>query len=174
MVMRRMDASGTGPQEIIMSLKTKLVSSLLSLAVVAGAMAGTVGQSEAKKFSKGEIAAIAGVGGLVLGLGIANAGRGPYYDGYYGNSWGPCRPLLRPLPDLRPSQRYLYRFRRFPASLQALRGGDPSLQRFQGRDARRPSFALRGRFRAPCRRSPSSLPRPLDAPTGRYWPRDPA
>ena len=71
-----------------MSLKTKLVSSLLSLAVVAGAMAGTVGQSEAKKFSKGEIAAIAGVGGLVLGLGIANAGRGPYYDGYYGSSWG--------------------------------------------------------------------------------------
>ena len=53
MVMRRMDASGTGPQEIIMSLKTKLVSSLLSLTVVAGAMAGTVGQSEAKKLSKG-------------------------------------------------------------------------------------------------------------------------
>jgi len=69
-----------------MSLRTKIVSSLLSLTVVAGAMAGTVGQSEAKKLSKGEVAAIAGVGGFVLGLGIANANRGPYYDGYYG-SW---------------------------------------------------------------------------------------
>jgi hypothetical protein len=70
-----------------MSLKTKLVSSLLSLTVVAGAMAGTIGQSEAKKLSKGEIAAIAGVGGFVLGLGIANANRGPYYDGHHYNSW---------------------------------------------------------------------------------------
>ena len=70
-----------------MSLRTKIVSSLLSLTVVAGAMAGTVGQSEAKKLSKGEVAAIAGVGGFVLGLGIANANRGPYYDGYYGGSW---------------------------------------------------------------------------------------
>lgn len=70
-----------------MSLKTKLVSSLLSLSVIAGAMAGTVGQSGAKKLSKGEVAAIAGVSGLVLGLGIANASRGPYYDGYYGSLW---------------------------------------------------------------------------------------
>lgn len=72
-----------------MSLRTSIVSSLLSLTVVAGAMAGTVGQSEAKKLSKGEVAAIAGVGGFVLGLGIANANRGPYYydDGYYGGSW---------------------------------------------------------------------------------------
>jgi hypothetical protein len=79
-----MDAS---KQEIIMSIRTKLVSSLVSLTVVAGAMAGTVEQSAAKKLSKGEVAAIAGVGGLVLGLGIANASRGPYYDGYYGGSW---------------------------------------------------------------------------------------
>ena len=71
-----------------MSFRTKLVSSLLSLSVIASAMAGTVGQSEAKKLSKGEVAAIAGVGGLVLGLAIANAGRGPYYDGYYRSSWG--------------------------------------------------------------------------------------
>lgn len=70
-----------------MSLKTKLVSSLLSLTVVAGAMAGTVGQSEAKKLSKTEVGVIAGVGGLVLGLGIANANRGPYYHGYHYNSW---------------------------------------------------------------------------------------
>lgn len=70
-----------------MSLRTKLVSSLLSISVIASALAGTVGQSEAKKLSKGEVAAIAGVGGLVLGLGIANAGRGPYYGGYYRSSW---------------------------------------------------------------------------------------
>ena len=70
-----------------MSIRTKLVSSLVSLTVVAGAMAGTVEQSAAKKLSKGEVAAIAGVGGLVLGLGIGNASRGPYYDGYYGDSW---------------------------------------------------------------------------------------
>ena len=70
-----------------MSFKTKLVSSLLSLTVLAGAMAGTVEQSAAKKLSKGEIAVIAGVGGLVLGLGIANANRGPDYDGYHGGSW---------------------------------------------------------------------------------------
>lgn len=70
-----------------MSLRTKVVSSLLSLSVVAGAMAGTVGQSEAKKLGKGEVAAIAGVGGLILGLGIANASRGPYYDGYHRSSW---------------------------------------------------------------------------------------
>jgi hypothetical protein len=82
-----MDASQRGPQEIVMSFKTKLVSSLLSLTVVAGAMAGTVGQSEAKKLSKGEVAAIAGVGGFVLGLGIANANRGPDYYGYRRTSW---------------------------------------------------------------------------------------
>jgi hypothetical protein len=69
------------------SLRTKLVSSLLSLTVLAGAMAGTVEQSAAKKLSKGEIAAIAGVGGLVLGLGIANAGRGPDYYGDHRSSW---------------------------------------------------------------------------------------
>lgn len=70
-----------------MSLKTKFVSSLLSLTVVAGALAGTIGQSEAKKLSKGEIAAIAGVGGFVLGLGIANAGRGPDYYGNHRSPW---------------------------------------------------------------------------------------
>jgi hypothetical protein len=70
-----------------MSLRTKLVSSMLSLGVIAGAMAGTVGQSEAKKLSKGEVAAIAGVGGFVLGLGIANANRGPDYYGYHRSSW---------------------------------------------------------------------------------------
>lgn len=69
-----------------MSLRTKLVSSLVSLTVAAVAVAGTVEQSAAKKLSNGEIAAIAGIGGLVLGLGIANAGHGP---GYYDNHSSP-------------------------------------------------------------------------------------
>ena len=70
-----------------MSFKAKLASSLLSLTIVAGAIAGTVEQSAAKKLSKGEIAAIAGVGGFVLGLGIANANRGPEYYGDHRSSW---------------------------------------------------------------------------------------
>ena len=70
-----------------MSLKTKFVSGLLSLTVVAGAMAGTVEQSAAKKLSDGEIAAIAGVGGFVLGLGIASANRGPDYYGDHRSAW---------------------------------------------------------------------------------------
>jgi len=70
-----------------MSLKTKLVSGLLSLTVIAGSMAGTVEQSAAGKLTNGEIAAIAGVGGLVLGLGLANANRGPDYYGYHRGSW---------------------------------------------------------------------------------------
>ena len=70
-----------------MSLKAKFVSSLLSLTVLAGAMAGTVEQSAAKKLSKGEVAAIAGVGGFVLGLGIASANHGPDYYGDHRSSW---------------------------------------------------------------------------------------
>ena len=72
-----------------MSLKTKLVSSLLSLTVMAGAFAGTVEQSAAKKLTKGEVAAIAGVGGFILGAAIANSNRGPEYyeDHSYGGSW---------------------------------------------------------------------------------------
>ena len=70
-----------------MSFKAKLASSLLSLTIAAGAIAGTVEQSAAKKLSKGEIAAIAGVGGFVLGLGIANANRGPDYYGDHRSSW---------------------------------------------------------------------------------------
>ena len=65
-----------------MSLRTKLVSGLLSLTVVAGTMACTVEQSAAKKLSDAEIAAL-GVGALVLGLGIASFGHGPdYYDSH--------------------------------------------------------------------------------------------
>jgi len=70
-----------------MSIKTKLVSGLLSLTVIAGSMAGTVEQSSAGQLTNGEIAAIAGVGGLVLGLGLANANRGPDYYGDHRGSW---------------------------------------------------------------------------------------
>ena len=65
-----------------MSLRTKLVSGLLSLTVIAGTMAGTVEQSAAKKLTDAEIAAL-GVGALALGLGIATLGHGPdYYDNH--------------------------------------------------------------------------------------------
>lgn len=67
-----------------MSLRTKTVSGLLALTVIAGAMAGSVGQSEARRLTRGEVGAIAGIGGVVLGLGIANANRGPDYYGYHG------------------------------------------------------------------------------------------
>lgn len=70
-----------------MSFSTKLVSGLLALGVVSGAMAGATGQSQAGSLSKGEVAAIAGIGGLVLGLGIANASRGPDYYGDHRSSW---------------------------------------------------------------------------------------
>lgn len=62
-----------------MSLNIKIASSLLALSLVAGSMAATTGHSQAGSLSKGEVAAIAGIGGLVLGLGIASASRGPYY-----------------------------------------------------------------------------------------------
>ncbi len=70
-----------------MSLKTKFVAGILSLAVISGALAGTAGQSQAGSLSTGEAAAIAGVGGLVLGLGLATANRGPDYYGYHPTSW---------------------------------------------------------------------------------------
>jgi len=70
-----------------MSFKTKFVSGLLSLTVLAGSMASTVEQSAAGKLTNGEIAAIAGVGGLVLGLGLANANRGPDHYGDHRGSW---------------------------------------------------------------------------------------
>lgn len=72
-----------------MSLRTKIVSTLVSLTVAAGAIAGATQPSAAGKLSKGEIAAIAGVGGFIVGSAIANANRGPvYYDHYsYRSSW---------------------------------------------------------------------------------------
>lgn len=69
-----------------MSFKTKVASSLLSITIAAGAIAGTVEQSAAKKFSNGEVAAIAGIGGFILGATIANGNRGPGYYGHY-SSW---------------------------------------------------------------------------------------
>ena len=63
-----------------MSLKTKIASSLLSITVAAVAVAGSVEPSAAKKLTNGQAAAIAGIGGFVLGAAIADANRGPYYD----------------------------------------------------------------------------------------------
>ncbi|MEW9806540.1 BA14K family protein [Mesorhizobium sp. ZMM04-5] len=70
-----------------MSFRTTFVSGLLSLGVVAGAMAGATGQSQAGSLSKGEVAAIAGIGGLALGLGIASAAHGPEYYDYHRSPW---------------------------------------------------------------------------------------
>jgi hypothetical protein len=76
-----MDASPTGSQETTMSLKSKITSSLLSITVAAIAVAGTIEPSAAKKLTNGQVAAIAGIGGFVLGATIAGANRGPYYHG---------------------------------------------------------------------------------------------
>ena len=83
-----------------MSLRTKLVSGLLSLTIVAGAMAGTVEPSAAQKLTTGEIAAIAGIGGFVIGLGIASSAAVRITTATMQLLGTPRRPLLRPLPDL--------------------------------------------------------------------------
>lgn len=71
-----------------MSFKTKIISGLLSLTVAAVAIVGAVEPSAAKKLSKGEVAAIAGIGGFVLGATIADANRGPYHGGYSHHRYG--------------------------------------------------------------------------------------
>ncbi len=70
-----------------MSLKTKLISTLISFTVAGVAIAGAIQPSAAKKLSHGEVAAIAGIGGIVLGAAIANANRGPDYYGDHRSSW---------------------------------------------------------------------------------------
>jgi isopentenyl diphosphate isomerase/L-lactate dehydrogenase-like FMN-dependent dehydrogenase len=70
-----------------MSLKIKFASSLLALSVVIGSMGATAGQSQAGSLSKSELAAIAGIGGLVLGLGIASAGHRPESYDYHSSPW---------------------------------------------------------------------------------------
>jgi hypothetical protein len=82
MVMRPIKAS-TRPQETVMSLRTKLVSTVVALTVTAGALATATQPSAAGSLSKGEIAALAGVGGFIAGSVIANANRGPYYRAPY-------------------------------------------------------------------------------------------
>lgn len=69
-----------------MSLRTKLVSTLVSITIAAGALAGATQPSAAGKLTKGQIAALAGVGGFIVGTAIANANRGPVYHGYR-SSW---------------------------------------------------------------------------------------
>jgi hypothetical protein len=68
-----------------MPQKSRLVSGLLSLTVIAGTLAGAVEQSAAGKLSDAEIAAL-GLGAIAFGLGIATFGHGP---GYYDNHSSP-------------------------------------------------------------------------------------
>ncbi len=70
-----------------MSLKTKITSSLLALTVAGIAIAGAIQPSSAKKLTNAEAAAIAGIGGFVLGAAIANSNRGPDYYGDHRSSW---------------------------------------------------------------------------------------
>ena len=70
-----------------MSLKTKLVSTLVSITIAAGALASATQPSAAGKLTKGQIGVLAGVGGFIVGTAIANANRGPVYGGGYHSSW---------------------------------------------------------------------------------------
>ena len=70
-----------------MSLKAKITSSLLALTVATIAVAGSVETAAAKKLTNAEAAAIAGIGGFVLGAAIANANRGPDHYGDHRSSW---------------------------------------------------------------------------------------
>ena len=70
-----------------MSLRTRLVSTVVSLTLAAGALAGTAQPSAAGKLSKEELAALVGIGGFVVGAAVANASRGPDYYGDHRSSW---------------------------------------------------------------------------------------
>jgi hypothetical protein len=68
-----------------MSLKQKVVSTFVSLTLATGALAGSVQTSSAGKLTKAEIAALAGIGGLIVGSIIANPR--PAYHGGYRSAW---------------------------------------------------------------------------------------
>ena len=70
-----------------MSLKAKIVSSLVSVTIAAAALAGAVQPSSAKKLTPVEAAVIAGFGGLVIGSVITNAARAPYPEYQPVGSW---------------------------------------------------------------------------------------
>ena len=54
-----------------MSLKSKLISTIVSITVAGGALAGAVQPSAAGGLSKGEAAALAGIGGFIIGSAFA-------------------------------------------------------------------------------------------------------
>ena len=60
-----------------MSFTRTFVSGLIAATVALGSLAATTQQSSAKKLSPGEAAAIAGVGGFILGAALAQP---RYYD----------------------------------------------------------------------------------------------
>lgn len=76
-----------------MPLKSKLLSTLVSLTIATGAVAGTAQSSSAASLTPAEAAALAGVGGFVLGAAINNYNRAPRYEPRYypveyrGGSW---------------------------------------------------------------------------------------
>ena len=61
-----------------MSLKAKFVSAAVSLTIAAGVIAGAAQPSVAGGLSRGEAAALAGIGGFILGATVAR----PYDGGY--------------------------------------------------------------------------------------------
>jgi hypothetical protein len=71
-----------------MSFKNRIVSSFLALALGGGALGTAMQPSAAGSLSKAEAAAIAGVGGFILGAAVANAARGSDYYGARRTAWG--------------------------------------------------------------------------------------
>jgi hypothetical protein len=70
-----------------MSFKRILISGIAA-AIVAGAVLGTAQQSSAGSLSPGEAAAIAGIGGFIIGATIANSQ--PAYHGHYSGGYQPA------------------------------------------------------------------------------------
>ena len=70
-----------------MSFKRILISGIAA-AIVAGAFLGTAQQSSAGSLSPGEAAAIAGIGGFIIGATIANSQ--PAYHGHYSGGYQPA------------------------------------------------------------------------------------
>ncbi|MBA3448205.1 MAG: BA14K family protein [Pseudaminobacter sp.] len=75
-----------------MSIKRVFISGLVAVTVAASAILGAAQQSSAGGLSRGEAAAIAGIGGFIVGATIANSAQRHYPDypsGYGGrtSSW---------------------------------------------------------------------------------------
>ena len=71
-----------------MSLKSKLISTVISITIAAGALAGAVQPSAAGGLSKGEAAALAGIGGFIIGSAFAGSQHHHHGHGVHGvSSW---------------------------------------------------------------------------------------